>query len=72
MPAPHPLSFTPPIWTDASMWSPPDMRCVLATDMEAHFIACLEGGHWVEVYTEAPIESIITHWMELPEIPEQS
>ncbi len=60
----------PPAWTDASLWSPPDMRCVLATDMEAHFIACFDGEEWTEVFTEEPIGSVITHWMELPAPPE--
>ena len=47
------------------------MRCVLATDMEMHFIACFDGDEWAEVYTEEPIDSVITHWMPLPQIPEE-
>ena len=68
---PAPITPTHPIWTDAANCLPPDMRCVLATDMEMHFIACFDGDEWAEVYTEEPIDSVITHWMPLPQIPEE-
>lgn len=59
-----------PTWTDAGLWLPPDARCVLATDSEAHYIACYENGEWCNAWTEEPIDSVITHWMELPPAPE--
>lgn len=57
-------------WNDASLWLPPDARCVLATDAEAHFIACYENGEWTNAWTEEIIDSVITHWMDLPPAPE--
>jgi hypothetical protein len=47
---------------------------VLATDGEAHFVACWEGesggDYWVDCSNFDEIDSHITHWMELPEVPE--
>jgi hypothetical protein len=43
----------------------------LATDIEAHFVAIYEDGAWVEAGTSEPIDSHITHWMELPEVPNE-
>ena len=63
-------------WPAVNQWIPADkelpgnMRCVLATDIEAHFVAIYEDGAWVEAGTSEPIDSHITHWMELPEVPE--
>lgn len=59
-----------PTWITAALWLPPDPRCVLATDLEAHFIACYDGEEWQNAWTDEPIDSVITHWMDLPEIPE--
>jgi hypothetical protein len=45
------------------------MRCVLATDMECHFIAIYESDNWICATTSDEIDSHVTHWMELPEVP---
>ena len=61
----------PTAWINANDWLPSDLRCVLATDGEAHFIACYDADSgWQDAYTEEPIDSVIQLWMELPEIPE--
>jgi hypothetical protein len=60
----------PSNWIPADKELPGNMRCVLATDIEAHFVAIYEDGTWVEAGTSEPIDSHITHWMELPEVPE--
>jgi hypothetical protein len=68
-------------WNGISNWIPADKelpgnpRCVLATDGEAHFIACYEAlcadpAGWSNAHTSDEIDSVITHWMELPEVPE--
>ena len=57
--------------TPADKELPGNMRCVLATDIEAHFVAIYEDGAWVEAGTSEPIDSHITHWMELPEVPNE-
>ena len=57
-------------WIPADKELPGNMRCVLATDIEAHFVAIYEDGTWIEASTSEPIDSHITHWMELPEVPE--
>lgn len=59
-----------PRWTDAFDYLPDNCRCVLATDGESHFIACYENGEWSNAHTDDVIDSVIMHWMELPEIPE--
>ena len=72
----------PSPWIPADKELPGNPRCVLATDGEAHFVAVYEGegvlancdittGHkWSEAYSGEEIDSVITHWMELPEVPE--
>ena len=65
-------------WTPEGRELPDNLRCVLATDGEAHFIAVCdtitvkgkEVREWVNAHDSEPIDSVITHWMELPEIPE--
>jgi hypothetical protein len=65
-------------WTFADKELPGNPRCVLATDGECHFIACFESGvktssaffaRWFNAHTSEEIDSVITHWMELPEVP---
>jgi hypothetical protein len=57
-------------WIPADKELPGTSRCVLVTDLEGHFIACYEDDTWVVAYTGDPIDSHVTHWMELPEVPE--
>jgi hypothetical protein len=38
--------------------------------MECHFIAIYEDEQWINAHTSDQIDSYITHWMELPEVPE--
>ena len=58
-------------WIPADKELPGNPRCVLATDIEAHFVAIYEDGAWVEAGTSEPFDSHITHWMELPEVPNE-
>jgi hypothetical protein len=69
LPAPAPTASDISPWTDASKWLPMGPHCVLATDLECHFIAVWDGTEWCNAWTDEPIDSHITHWMELPEIP---
>jgi hypothetical protein len=62
-------------WTPADRELPDNPRCVLATDGELHFVAVWDdpaagGSGWCEAYSAEEIDSVITHWMELPEVPE--
>ena len=57
-------------WIPADKELPGNMRCVLATDMECHFIAIYEDQQWINAHTSEQIDSYITHWMELPEVPQ--
>jgi hypothetical protein len=63
-------------WIPADKELPGNPRCVLATDGECHFIAVYEinaankSESWINAHTGEDIDSVITHWMELPEAPE--
>lgn len=57
-------------WVDASKFLPMGPHEVLATDGEGWFIACLQGSEWWLHELDEPCDSEITHWMELPELPE--
>lgn len=63
-------------WIPADKELPGNPRCVLATDGEAHFVAVYETpaqgivySAWINAHTGDEIDSVITHWMELPEVP---
>jgi hypothetical protein len=64
-------------WMPADKELPGNPRCVIATDGECHFIACYEARidgalgcfEWSNAHTSEQIDSVITHWMELPEVP---
>jgi hypothetical protein len=65
-------------WIPADKELPGNPRCVLATDGEAHFIACYQSEWcedfkigWSNAHTSEDIDSVITHWMELPEVPNE-
>jgi hypothetical protein len=58
-------------WIPADKELPGNMRCVLATDMECHFIGIYEDEQWINAHTSDQIDSHITHWMELPEVPSE-
>lgn len=72
----------PTNWIPADKELPSNPRCVLATDTEGHYIAIYwwdgagdgaprpdESLQWVDASTGDPIDSHVTHWMELPEVP---
>lgn len=56
-------------WVPAEKELPGNPRCVLATDSEAHFVACWESGQWWEMSSGETIDSVVTHWMEVPAVP---
>ena len=65
-------------WIPADKELPGNPRCVLATDGECHFIAVYETpaqgivySAWINAHTGDEIDSAITHWMELPEVPNE-
>jgi hypothetical protein len=65
-------------WIPADKELPGNPRCVLATDGECHFIAiyapddCMDiVPGWSNAHTEESIDSHVTHWMELPEVPNE-
>ena len=68
----------PSNWIPADKELPGNVRRVLATDGEAHFVAYFQNegrqkGQWINEHWETgydEIESVVTHWMELPEVPE--
>jgi hypothetical protein len=57
-------------WVIAAKWSPMGPHEVLATDGECIFVAWNDHGQWLNRDTEEEIDSVITHWMELPELPD--
>jgi hypothetical protein len=65
------LLLVPEGWQPTSQWFPDTPRCVLATDGESHFVACFYGQVWFEAFSDTEIDSHITHWMELPAMPEE-
>ena len=67
-------------WIPAAKELPGNPRCVLATDGECHFIAVyqladhmefVEAPGWSNAHTGDEIDSHVTHWMELPEVPNE-
>lgn len=64
-------------WIPADKSLPGNPRCVLATDGECYYLACYsEKGTmdflpgWNDARSDEGIDYVITHWMELPEVPE--
>ena len=67
----HCPTGTYPTWIPCAEAMPDNARCVLATDNEGVFIGIrFASGEWEDAYREEPFDSVITHWMELPEVPE--
>jgi hypothetical protein len=67
----------PSNWIPADKELPGNPRCVMATDGECHFVAVYEipsqgivYSAWINAHTGDEIDSHITHWMELPEVPQ--
>lgn len=64
-----------PAWIPASEAMPDSCRCVIVSDGEGCWIGCWtetwheEGYRWEDALTEEPFDSVITHWMEMPEPP---
>lgn len=57
-----------PKWIEAEKWLPGTMS-VLATDLECIWIATYDGDVWRDAEDE-PIDSCVTHWMDLPDLPD--
>ena len=55
-------------WVTAAKWLPMGPHVVLVTDMECIWVGCYDGDLWRDINDE-PFDSVITHWMELPELP---
>jgi hypothetical protein len=58
-----------PAWIPCAEALPDTARCVLATDLEGVYVA-VRYGEWVDASTEMEFDSVITHWMEQPNLPE--
>jgi len=73
---PHCPTGSYPTWIPVAAALPDSPRCVLCTDLEGTFIGCHyqeldeDGPQWIDTQTEDPFDSVITHWMELPPVPE--
>jgi len=57
-------------WIRAEDAQPERGIFVLAWDGEEHFLAFYDRG-WVNAHLEEEIDSVITHWCELPEPSEE-
>jgi len=55
-------------WVTAAKWLPMGPHEVLVTDMECIWVGCYDGDLWRDI-NDDPFDSVITHWMELPELP---
>ena len=58
----------PSNWIPAEKELPGNARCVLATDLEAHFVAVFWNEVWTEAHTSDEIDSVVTHWNIIAEI----
>ena len=66
-----------PGWISSSKALPDSPRCVLCTDGEGIWIGCFNesgvtglNGYWEDVQLEECFDSVITHWMEMPPVPD--
>jgi hypothetical protein len=60
-----------PLWTPADKFLPPPHESVLATDQGTYYVAIYDGQEWFDALSEEAIDCYITHWMWLPEFPEE-
>lgn len=51
---------------------PNNARLVIATDLEGQFMAIYELGQWFNAETDEPFDSVITHWTERLQLPDES
>jgi hypothetical protein len=65
-----------PGWLPVEAALPDSPRCVLCTDGDGVWVGCYQesgepelGGFWEDAQLEDCFDSVITHWMELPEPP---
>lgn len=42
---------------------------VLCCDMEFVWVGCWNGREWLR--DDQPVDVVVTHWMELPELPQE-
>lgn len=56
-------------WVPAADLLPMGAHDVLCTDLEFIWVGAWEKDDWTR--DGAPVDSVVTHWMELPELPEQ-
>lgn len=58
-------------WREAACWLPECAIPVLVSDGEGHCIAYWEASTetWYDAATDLPMDSVVQHWMMLPEIP---
>jgi len=60
-----------PTWVNSDSWLPPDPEPVLATDQGTHYVASWDGKDWIDVHSDEAIDCHITHWMWLPNMPDE-
>jgi len=58
-------------WISCEDDLPDDSREVLCTDLCGWFIGCYENNEWTCHATGYAFDSVITHWAELPALPEE-
>lgn len=61
----------PPLWTPCEKFLPPDPEPVLATDQGTHYVAYWNGEEWMDAFSDEPIDCHVTHWMWLPDFPDE-
>jgi hypothetical protein len=59
-----------PAWVPASHWLPAGSHEVLVTDMECIWMGQWDGDVWRDL-DGREFDSVITHWMPLPELPDE-
>jgi hypothetical protein len=59
------------LWTPTEKFLPPPNESVLATDQGTYYVAIYDGQEWFDALSEEAIDCHITHWMWLPEFPDE-